>query len=199
MEVYMSKSRLLEKNRPILIDFILYTMTAAVIVLSSWAIDLHKYDLGITISRYIALRPWTYFLYLVMAVIMISLGVIYVFKSKMGIVKTVLYLLTFAFILGCAILPFNRDWNRTIANMHDFSSYGIMTVGTLSLIWMLIKPKNLKQRVFSILAVGYAAFFILCYIIIKWDFFINTIFIWENTFIYIFLVELYIEYSRKKS
>lgn len=195
----MGKSGLLKKNRPILIDFILYTITALIIVLSSWAIDLHKYDLGITISRYIALRPWTYVFYLIMAVIMIFLGVIYVFKSRLGIVKTVLYLLTFAFILGCAVLPFNSEWNSTWASMHDYSSYGIMTCGSLSLLWMLIKPKNLKQRVFAILAVAYAVYFILCYIIIKWNFFINTIFIWENTFIYIFLVELYIEYSRKKS
>ena len=195
----MSKSSLLKKNRPILIDFILYTATALIIVLSSWAIDLHKYDLGITISRYIALRPWTYVFYLVMAVIMITLGVIYVFKSRLGIIKTVLYLLTFAFIFGCAVLPFNSEWNSTWANMHDISSYGIMTCGSLSLLWMLIKPKNLKQRVFAILAVAYAVYFILCHLIIRWDFFADTIFIWENAFIYIFLVELYIEYSRKKS
>ena len=191
--------RLLEKNRPIFADLVLYTIVALTVVLSAWAIDLHRFDLGITISRYIALRPWTYVMYLIAASIMVTLGFIYLKRSKLGIVKTLLYSLAFACIFGCAVCPFNHDWNWLVAEIHDKYAYGLMFAGTASLILMLIKPKNLKQRIFALAAVGYAVYFILCYVIIKWDFFINTIFIWENTFIYIFLAELIVEYTKKKA
>ena len=43
---------------------IIYTVIAIVTVASAWIIDLHRFDLWLSISRYVALRPWTAVMYL---------------------------------------------------------------------------------------------------------------------------------------
>ena len=46
-------------KRPVLISLFTYTVIALITVISAWIIDLHRFDLSLTISRYVALRPWT--------------------------------------------------------------------------------------------------------------------------------------------
>ena len=46
-------------KRPVLTSFFTYTGIALITVLSAWIIGLHRFDLSLTISRYVALRPWT--------------------------------------------------------------------------------------------------------------------------------------------
>ena len=57
---------------------IIYTVIAIVTVASAWIIDLHRFDLWLSISRYVALRPWTAMLYffcaLMMALLVMSLN-----------------------------------------------------------------------------------------------------------------------------
>lgn len=52
-------------KRPVLISLFTYTVIALITVISAWIIDLHRFDLSLTISRYVALRPWTAITYAV--------------------------------------------------------------------------------------------------------------------------------------
>ena len=195
----MGIRNLFENNRPVFAVGILYTITALIVVISAWAEGLRRFDLDITISRYVALRPWTAVLYMAVVVVMTVLAFIYLKRSKMGIVKKVLYILAFICVSGCAFCPFNREWSNVLSDMHNYFAYGLMLMVTVSFILMAIKPANREQRVFSTVAIGYAVLFIVCYVVLDWEFFANTIFLWENTFIYLFLAELIVEYKDSKA
>ena len=41
-----------EKNRPVIAAGILYTITAMVVVISAWAVDLHQFDMELTIFEH---------------------------------------------------------------------------------------------------------------------------------------------------
>ena len=191
----MEVKKLFEKNRPVIAIGVLYTLTALVVVISAWAIDLHRFDMDLTISRYVGLRHWTAYLYMVIAVIMVSLAVFYLKKSEKHIVRKFIYGAAFLCILGCAFFPHNREWSEFVSDMHNYFAYGLMSIGFVSFILMIVRAKNKSQRVFGIVAVAYAVYFIVAYIIIGWRYFAETIFLWENTFIYLFLGELIIEYE----
>ena len=189
---------ILEKRRPIYVAGILYTVNALIVVLSAWAEGLHRFELGLTISRYVGLRQWTAVMYIVVAAVMTTLALIYLKKSEISTIKKLLYVSAFVCIFGCAVCPHNRAWSDVLSDIHNVFAYSMIVIALFSFVWMAIKPFNTKQRVYSIVAICYALFFILCYVIISWDFFVNTIFIWENTFIYIFVGELLIEYRDNK-
>ena len=74
-----------------------------------------------------------------------------------------------------------------------------MLIATVTFVMTAIKPINREQRVFSTVAIGYAAYFIIFYAILKSEFFGDTIFLWENTFIYMFIAELITEYKESKA
>ena len=194
----METNTLFDKNRPVFAAGILYTVTALIVVISAWVINLHRFDLDLTISRYVALRQWTAVMYLIVAAVMVTLVAIHLIKSKMWIVKKILYFLAFACIFGCAVFPFNPEWSSLSSNLHNYFAYGLMFVALVTFVLTAVKPINREQKVFSKIAIGYALFFITCFVIIKWEFFIGTIFMWENTFIYMFLVELMTEYKDSK-
>ena len=46
---------------------------------------------------------------------------------------------------------------------------------------------------------GYAALFIILFAVVKWRTFTDTIFLWENTFIYFLLAELIVEYKESNA
>ena len=50
-------------KRPVLIAFITYTVIALITVISAWIINLHRFDLSITISRYVAVFILAYFVF----------------------------------------------------------------------------------------------------------------------------------------
>ena len=50
-------------KRSVLIAFVTYTLIALVTVLSAWIINLHRFDLSITISRYVAVFILAYFVF----------------------------------------------------------------------------------------------------------------------------------------
>lgn len=188
-------NKLFEKNRPVIVDGILYTLTALIVVISAWAEDLHRFDLDLTISRYVGLRHWTANLYMVIAVLMVSMIFVYLRKSGMHIVRKVLYGAAFLCILGCAFFPHNVEWSTFASNVHNYFAYGLMLIVTVSIVMMIFTARNKSQRVFGIVAAAYATYFIIAYVIVGWKFFGNTIFLWENTFIYLLLGELMVEYE----
>ena len=185
----------MEKNRPIIAAAILYTLTALIVVISAWAEDLHRFDLDLTISRYVGLRHWTAYLYMVIAVIMVILVLIYLKKSGMHKVRKIIYGAAFLCILGCALFPHNEEWSTFASDLHNYFAYSLMFIVTISIVMMVVKAKNKSQRVLGIVAAAYAAFFIIAYVIVGWEFFSDTIFLWENTFIYLLIGELMVEYE----
>ena len=50
-------------KRPVIIALITYTVIALVTVISAWIINLHRFDLSITISRYVAVFILAYFVF----------------------------------------------------------------------------------------------------------------------------------------
>ena len=187
-----------EKNRPVIAAGILYTITAMVVVISAWAVDLHQFDMELTISLYVGLRHWTAYLYMVIAVIMVSLVMVYLKKSDIHIVRKILYGVAFLCILGCAFFPHNEEWSVFASNLHNYFAYILMSVVFISMIMMIIKAKNKSQRVYGIVSTAYGIFFIIAYIIIGLEIFVDTIFLWENTFIYLLLGELMVEYEESR-
>ena len=186
-------NELLKKKKLIFVIGLLYTINALIVVLSAWAINQHRFDLSMTISRYIGLRRWTAFMYVIVAGTMTILAVIHIIKIRINIIKKILYILAFACVFGCAVCPMNWDWSVLASNLHNVFAYTLMFSVTITLVWMLIKPTSKAQRIFGIVAICYAIFFIMCFVVIKVDVFFETLFIWENAFIYIFLGELLIE------
>ena len=187
------KNKLFYRNRPVIVAFVLYTIVAMVTVLTMWQKDDFHIFFEITISKYVALRPWTAIMYAINMLVMFLINVIYVKNLEILKVKKVLYIIALALSLGCAIFPSNSKWSEFSADLHNIFAYGLMLTVTASICIMLIRARNWGQRVFGIVSVAYAIFFITSFVIVKWEFFIDTIFLWENTFIYLWLGELLIE------
>lgn len=80
-----------EKNRPVIAAGIIYLLNALIVVISAWTEGLHRFGLDLTISRYVGLRHWSAYLNMVIAVVMVTLILIYLKKSKMHTVRKALY------------------------------------------------------------------------------------------------------------
>ena len=179
-------------KRPVLTAFIIYTTVALITVLSAWITGLRRYDLSITISRYVALRPWTAVLYAISIVVLVALILIYVKRTEMPVYRKIIYFLIFMCVLAVGLCPFNREWSSLVSDIHNYSAYALMVFTTVSFLLLLIKGCK-AQKIFAVIALVYAAFFIVSFVVIDWPAFANTIFIWEMTFIYLLLAELALE------
>jgi hypothetical protein len=179
-------------KRPVLISFFTYTGIALITVLSAWIIGLHRFDLSLTISRYVALRPWTAITYGICIACMVMLIIMYVKRIKILFLRKVLYYMTFTGVLGCAVFPFNRAWSNLSSTIHNYCAYSLMFFMLLSFIVLIFSGRKV-QKIFGLLGVLYAVFFIIAFLVFEWQWFDNTIFIWENLFIYLLLTELWLE------
>lgn len=179
-------------KRPELISFITYTGIALITVLSAWISDLHRFDLSLTISRYVALRPWTAITYGICIAIMVTLNIMYIKKTKMLLLRKVLYYLVFTCVLGCAVFPFNRQWSSFSSTIHNYCAYSLMFLMLLSFIVLIVTGRR-AQKIFALLSIFYAVLFIFAFFVFEWRWFFDTIFIWENIFIYLLLSELSLE------
>jgi hypothetical protein len=182
----------INKNSFVPLSGLLYTLTVLVVVLSAWIADLHRYDLGLTTSKYVALRPWTAVLYMIIALPMVALVFLYIKKTKMPLLKKIVYYVIILGVLGCAIFPSNRQWSVSASVVHNVFANGLMLMATASFIIMLITSKVKKLKTFSALAICYAAVFIVSFEV-GFELFDMTLFIWENVFIYLLLIELSLE------
>ncbi len=177
----------------------IYTFAAIITVASAWVTGLHRFDLWLSISRYVALRPWTAILYFFSAVAMALLVIGYLKATPMPKYRKVLYLLIIMCICGCAVFPSNPEWSGTAANIHNWFAYSMMVVGFLSFITLLFSKTDKRMKIFGIVASAYATFFIIAYAIVRWSAFWKTMFIWENIFIYLFQVELWLEGGQREN
>ena len=183
-------------NRPAVITCVIYSFAWILIVSSAWAIGLHRYDLSKTISAYIAFRKWTAVFYFVCATIMFLLLVTYVHKLEMPLIKKIVYYIVFLSVWGCSIFPSNKEWSVFVTSIHLKCSYGLMFSASFSFLLTSFFAKRRGQRIFAIATFVYALFFIFALLVMKWPWFEETIFIWENLCIYLILVELFLEAPR---
>ena len=179
-------------KRPVLISFFTYTAIALITVLSAWIIDLYRYDLSLTISRYVGLRPWTAIIYGICIAFMVVLIDLHVKNMKILRLRKVLYYSVFACVLGCAVFPFNWEWSSLSATIHNYCAYALMFLMLVSFIVLIITGRK-AQKIFALFCMLYAVLFILAFFVFVWPWFFNTIFIWENIFIYILLGEIWLE------
>ena len=171
----------------------LYTITALVVVASAWIENIFRYDLRLTISIYVALRPWTAVLYGIAAIIMTAIGIRYINKCVLHKGKRYVYYTVFTCILGCALCPCNSEWSMIMYFLHNAFAIILMFMVLISFILALIKAKFSLQRIVSVISICYAVFFIVSYLVFRVKFFAMTFFVWENLFIYLLLANLYFE------
>ena len=100
--------------------------------------------------------------------------------------------MTFTGVLGCAVFPFNRAWSNLSSTIHNYCAYSLMFFMLLSFIVLIFSGRKV-QKIFGLLGVLYAVFFIIAFLVFEWQWFDNTVFIWENLFIYLLLTELWLE------
>ena len=198
------KDKVFTGNIPVIIAGLLYTFVAMVTVLSAWLTDFHECDLSLTISIYVALRPWTAILFGVCAILMTVLIFAYIRKldseqdKKMNKGKKLIYMLALICIAGCGLFPCNGSWSIIATNLHNIFAYALIFIVLISFILMIVFAKTKEQRIFGIVSLAYAIFFVISFVIVEWRFFIETIFLWENTFIYLLIGEFILEYEESK-
>lgn len=169
-----------------------FLMTAIAIVVSSWAAGLHVYDLSLSFSGYAGLRQSTAVLYFLSAVIMLVLLSVYIAKTKMPGIKKAIYILIFLSVLGTALFPCNRERSVLSSDIHDIFAMSLMFTTALSFVLTAILSKSKIQRVSGIAFAIYAAGFIAA-LLGKNRILDQTFFVWEVVFIYLLILELYLE------
>ena len=177
----------------------IFLITAVSIVVSSWVSGLHIYDLSLSFSRYAGLRQSTAVLYFLSAVIMLVLLTVYIAKTRIPGIKKAIYILIFLSVLGTALFPCNRERSVLSSDIHDMFAMSLMFTTALSFVLTAILSKSKMQRFSGIAFAIYAAGFIAA-LLGKNRILDQTFFVWEVVFIYLLILELYLEkYGETKS
>ena len=190
------------KNKIPTIAGILFLIANVIAVLSAWITDTHRYDLGISFSAYVGLNRPISVVWFVCAVIIITMLTYYIAKTKIILIKKIIYAVVLLCILGTALFPYNHFSQAPTAitiNLHNDFAIGLMLVTTVSFILSAIFSKTRKQRIASLLSILYAVAFIVLYFA-RFKPLFQTFFIWENVFILLLLLEMQSEqYSAIKA
>ena len=179
------------KNKIPVIAGILFLLTNVIAVLSAWITDTHRYDFGISFSAYVGLSRPTSVLWFVSAVIIIIMLVYYMAKTKIILIKKIVYAVVLLCIFGTALFPYNYFSETPTAvtvDLHNNFAICLMLVTTGSFILSAIFAKSPKQRIFSLMSILYAVVFIVLYFAGFRPLF-QTFFIWENVFILLLLLD----------
>lgn len=181
---------------------ILFLLVNVIAVLSAWITDTHRYDLGISFSAYVGLSRPTSVVWFVSAVIIIAMLTYYIAKTKIILIKKIIYAVVLLCILGTALFPYNYFSETPTAvtiNLHNDFAICLMLMTTVSFILSAVFSKIPKQRVGSLLSILYAVAFIVLYFA-RFKPLFQTFFIWENVFILLLLLEMQSEqYSAIKA
>ena len=180
------------KNKIPIIAGILFLMANVIAVLSAWITDTHRYDLGISFSSYVGLSRPTSVVWFVSAVIIITMLIYYIAKTKIILFKKIIYAVVLLCIFGTALFPYNFYSEAPTAitiNLHNDFAICLMLVTTVSFILSAIFSKSKKQRIVSLMSIVYAVAFIVLYFI-RFQPLFQTFFIWENVFILLLLLEM---------
>ena len=184
------------KNMLPLISGIIFMFTGFVAVATAWIAGLYRFDLRLSFSSYVGLRHSTSVMYLVSALIILTMMAYYMAKTKMLTIKKIVYSGVFICILGTALFPYTvyagGDKNSIISSIHYVFSICLMIPGTISFILSAVLSKNKKQRTAAVLSLTYAAVFLVLFVS-KFAPLYNTFFIWENVCVLLLLFGAYME------
>lgn len=170
----------------------IYLVPVIVAVLYTWFLEGYPFDLSLTVSLYVARYPWTTVLFFVQVVVVCMLLLLYLKTIKIKRIQRILYYLVLLCILGCAIFPCNRSRSVFATQIHDLLSYTLVIAVFLTFVGMLVFAKQTKQRVFAIGSLIFTTVFIIAFSV-KVPAVKDTIFIWENVVLLLFMVELFFE------
>lgn len=170
----------------------IYVITVALAVAYSWIIGVHRFDLGLTVSLYVALHIWTSVFYFLAASAICALLGRYVWKTPMYPIQRVVYLLTLLCVFGCACFPCNGARSPLSEDIHNYFSYALVILVALSFFLMTVLPGDRRRKLYGLGSTIFAVFFIAAYAL-GIRAFKDTIFIWENLIIVLLFFELYLE------
>lgn len=180
------------KNIIPIIAGILFLLANIFAVLSAWMSDNHRYDFGISFSAYVGLSRMTSVVWFVIAVFIIVMLIYYLVKTKMSVIKKIVYSVVLLCIFGTAFFPYNFFSEVPTAitiNLHNYLAIFLMLVTAVSFILTAVSSKSKKQRIISLLSILYAVTFIVLYFM-RFKPLFQTFFIWENVFIILLLLEM---------
>ena len=188
----MSKQIKSHKNLAYLLTAVIYVTVVTVAVAYSWTLQIHRFDLGLTVSRYVALHRWTATLYFFGAAVICVLLSLCVKRAKTRLIQKAVYWLTLVCVFGCAWFPCNRGRSRLTSDIHDIISYALVISVAMSFVLMAVFARHWRQRIYGLCSTLFAACFIAAFVCgVKA--FHDTIFIWENVVIALFFFEIYLE------
>ncbi len=170
----------------------IYVITVALSVAYSWVIGVHRFDMGLTVSLYVALHIWTTVFYFVGATAICLLLGRYVVKTPMGSLQRRTYLLVLLCVFGCALFPCNGDRSPLAEEIHNYFSYALVILVAVSFFLMAVFPGNRRKKIYGLGCTAFAVFFIAAFAV-GIRAFKDTIFIWENLIIVLLFFELYLE------
>ena len=156
------------KNKIPIIAGILFLLANIFAVLSAWMSDNHRYDFGISFSAYVGLSHMTSVVWFVIAVFIIVMLIYYLVKTKMSVIKKIVYSVVLLCIFGTAFFPYNffsEAPTPITINLHNYFAICLMLLTTVSFILSAIFSKSKKQRVVSLMSIVYAVAFIVLYFI----------------------------------
>lgn len=171
---------------------LLYVTTVSLTVAYSWIIGVHRFDLGLTVSLYVALHVWTAVAYFLSATLICWLLGWYIIKTPMRRVQRAVYLLTLFCVFCCALFPCNGDRSALAEDIHNYFSYVLIILMALSFFLMMVLPGNRCRKYYGLGSTVFALLFIAAFAL-DVQAFKNTIFIWENVIISLLFLELYLE------
>ena len=187
--------KLMIGKRPLFIAGALYIVAILTVLLSAWIADIHRFDLSLTVAKYIALRPWTAVFFFIAFTPIVGLIHGYLRKINIPTYRKVIYGLIFGCAYCCMIFPYNEEWSYFASDMHDFFAYSLMLAVAVSFVVLFMKGETGRKRRCAFLASCFAIFFIFAYGVVQWQFFWDTVFIWENVFILVMACVLYTDDS----
>ena len=168
---------------------VLYILVVAVSVIYSWSIPLHRFDLSLTVSLYVALHYWTTVMYFLAAVVICAALLVHILRIRAYVIQKIVYGLILLCVFACAWFPCNKSRSVLTTNIHDFFAYSLVILMALAFILLLLLAKNKRQRLFGLFCTVFSALFI-CSFVFDISFFKETLFIWENVIIALFFMEL---------
>lgn len=174
---------------------IFFLLANIICVSSAWILGIHQYDFGISFSAYVGLFRATSVLYFIIATLFVPMLAYYITKTKINLLKRIVYVLILFCILATAFFPFNTFSDTPTAmtiNLHNSFAIVLMLLTTLSFILTCIFTRIRKRKTVSAFSIFYAIMFVLFYFI-RFTPLFQTFFIWENLFVVLLLIELHME------
>ena len=167
---------------------VVYVVTALVVVLVNWLAGNHAGEMGLSVSAYVGLNGWSAVMFLVSNVIVVLLTGLGMRGVKMTKLQGVVLGLVGMGLLGCSIFPLQyADRAAFSSEMHQlFAEWFFLAVTGFFIVAMICSKSKVLKGFFAG-AIGYAVLYIILYVM-KWEMFMDTIFIWENGFIVLFIV-----------